>query len=84
MSTLTSTAPTIDIVPIVPSNTAPLPKPARMIRCKPVSGTAGTVCIQTADGEQRTTEIAVGEKLSIGVLRVFATGTTATGLEAHI
>jgi len=76
--------PATDLVPIVPNDGTDLPKPARTIRCKPVSGTAGTVRITTDAGVIRNTEIAVGGELCVGVVRVHATGTTATGLEAMI
>lgn len=73
-----------DIVPIVPNDSAHLPKQARAIRCKPISGTAGALRITTTGGEVRNTEISVGETLEVGVVRVHASGTTATGLEALI
>jgi hypothetical protein len=71
----------IDIVPITPSDTVDLPTAARAIRCR--SG-GGTLRITTLSGQVRNTSIDVGEMLLVAALRVHATGTTATGLEAMI
>lgn len=79
-----ATAVGTDIVPITPSDSVDLVTEARVIRCKPNTGTAGTLRITTRQGEVRNTEIAVGDELQIYVTRVHATGTTATGLEAII
>lgn len=73
-----------DIIPITPSDTGSLPRPVRQLRVKPNSGAAGTLRVLTADGEDRTTEIAVGERLDLIVTKVFATGTAATGLEGLV
>lgn len=56
----------------------------RAIRCKPVSGVAGTIRFVSLAGAVRNTEIAVGETLQIGALAVRITGTTATGLEGIV
>lgn len=71
----------IDMVPITPNDGADLAISARAIRC--VTG-AGTLRITTLAGNTRNTSIAVGEVLMCGAVRVHATGTTATGLEAMI
>lgn len=76
--------PGIDLVPVVPSDTVDLTQAARMIRCKPATGAAGTVRLTTANGQIRNTSIALGETLAVSATRVHATGTTATGLEAII
>lgn len=78
---LESTSPAVDIVPIAPDDGNDLATHARAIRC---SGTAGTLRITTFEGVVRDTNIALGERLSVVVTRVHATGTTATGLEALI
>jgi hypothetical protein len=72
-----------DIVPVTPSDTVNLPQPARVIRCRP-DGAAGTLRITTVAGQVRNTYIAAGGELLIATLRVHATGTTATNLEAII
>ena len=72
-----------DLVPVTPNDAADLAKPARVIRCRP-DGAAGTLRITTFDGAVRNTYIAAGEELQIATLRVHATGTTATNLEAII
>lgn len=74
----------LDIVPVVPSDTVDLAIEARAIRCRPESGAGGTLRITTYQGNVRDTEIATGEMLVVGVVRVHLTGTTATGLEAVI
>ena len=75
--------PAIDLIPIVPSDTVSLPKPARAIRCAP-TGAAGTLRFVTVGGVTRTTSIAQGELLPVAVMAVRATGTTATQLEAYL
>lgn len=73
-----------NMLAITPSDTADLPKIVRFIRCMPVSGVAGTLKIKTLDGDIVSTEIAKGERLEIVAVKVFATGTSATGLEGHV
>ncbi|MEL8055701.1 MAG: hypothetical protein AAGK66_06085 [Pseudomonadota bacterium] len=75
--------PGIDLVPITPNDGLDLLRPARAIRCRP-DGTAGTLSIVTAEGNQRDTYINAGEALAVQVRRVRATGTSASGLEAYI
>lgn len=75
--------PAIDLPPIAPNDNENLPKSARAIRCRG-DGTAGTVRVTTAVGEVRDTYIMAGEMLIVQVMRVHATGTTATGLEAIV
>jgi len=79
-----ATAVGTDIVPIIPNDDTDLVTEARVIRCKPISGTAGTLRITTRQGVVRNTEIAVGGELQLYVTRVHLSGTTATGLEAII
>lgn len=68
----------VDIVPVVASDTVDLPSHARAIRA---TGD-GTLRITTYNGNVRNTSIAAGEILPVYAIRVHATGTTATGLEA--
>lgn len=79
-----NTAAGTDLVPIVPNNVVDLATPARAIRCKPLTGEAGAVRFMAISGEVRTTEIDVGEWITVQVARVYEDGTTATGLEALI
>lgn len=68
----------VDVVPVTPSDTADLPAHARAIRAQ----AAGTLRILTYNHHVRNTFIAAGELLPVYVKRVYATGTTATGIEA--
>ena len=69
-----------DLIPVTPNDSTDLATAGRAIRCRP-DGTAGTLRFRNAAGTQRDTAIAVGELLLVGVSRIHATGTTATGLE---
>lgn len=75
------TAPGIDIIDIdtEKSNTVNLSDPIRQIKCAG-TGVAGNVSIRTLAGFTRTFPISPGETWNIQCDRVFATGTTATGL----
>ncbi|MEL7395412.1 MAG: hypothetical protein AAFN44_03465 [Pseudomonadota bacterium] len=75
--------PGTDLLPITPSDTVDLEPVARAMRCRP-DGTAGTLRFISLRGVERNTFISAGEVLQVGATRVFATGTTATGLEAII
>lgn len=66
--------------PVVPSDTADLPRIASAVRA---TG-AGTVHCVTAAGDERTFSLAAGADFPCGIRKVFATGTTATGLLAFI
>lgn len=72
-----------DLIPVTPSDSVDLAVAGRAIRCKP-NGAAGTLRFNNDAGVQRNTYIAVGEVLLVGVSRIHATGTTATGLEVFI
>lgn len=67
----------IDGVPDLRSDTVDLPVALKAIRAK----IAGDIVCITAAGNQRTIAIAAAETRKIRITRVFATGTTATGLE---
>lgn len=79
-SGLDQTVSGVDIVPVTPSNTVDLPTAARAIRAR----VAGDLRITTYKGVVRNTYIAAGEVLPVVAIRVHATGTTATGIEALI
>lgn len=66
------------------SNTVPLTRTIRAVRCMPITGVAGTVKLVFSDGSSYTTEIAKGETIEREVIQVFSTGTTATGLEGIV
>lgn len=72
-----------DVIPVTASDTADvaLSTVALGITCK---GAAGNVVITTAAGVDRTYPISQDEVLPVGVSRVKATGTTATGIWAFI
>lgn len=84
LSGLRSLSVAVDLIPITPNDDENLPTTARAIRCKPESGTGGTIRVTTRAGEVRNTDISPGEVLLLYVTRVHETGTTATGLEAMI
>lgn len=71
----------VDLIPITPSDSADLPRTARAIRC---TGTSGTLRITTLSGQVRNTAIKTDDQLLVAAIRVHATGTTATGLEAMV
>lgn len=83
LSGMGAESPGTDLVPVTPSNTVDLAKPGRAIRCKN-TGTAGALRLLSWDGVERTTDIAPGEVLTVACRRIFATGTTATGLEVIV
>lgn len=68
----------VDVVPVTPSDAADLANHARAIRAQ----AAGTLRITTFKGNVRDTFIAAGEILPVYAIRIHATGTTATGIEA--
>jgi hypothetical protein len=72
-----------DIIPVTPNNDADIAAGTVAVGIK-CTGDAGNVAIVTAAGETRTYPIASGEELPVGVSRVLATGTTATGIWAFI
>ena len=70
----------IDIEPVTPSDTVDLPSHARAIRAT----NGGTLRIKTYRGSVRDTRISSGEVLMVYASRIYATGTSATGLEALV
>lgn len=69
-----------DAYPISPDDGANLPRPVRGIRA---AGAGNVVCI-TGSGETRTLAFLAGETRYIYVTKVFATDTSATGLEGLV
>ncbi len=72
--------PARDIVPVTPDDAVDLPKVAVSLY---VEG-AGSVAFVTEAGETRTVTVPDFMLLPVGVRRVMATGTTATGLHAMV
>ena len=72
--------PTNDILPITPDDGSDLQQVAAALY---VTG-GGTVAMVTERGETRTVEVTDFAILPVGVRRVLATGTTATGLHALV
>ena len=66
-------------MPITPSDSADLTEAIRAIRLA-ASGTAGTVRVTTRAGNVRDLPIGTGEQWTVRISRVWATGTTASGL----
>jgi len=72
-----------DLAPVTPNDSTDLPEYGRGIRVRP-DGAAGTVHFRNNAGVERTTAMAAGETILVGVTRIYATGTTATGIEVLI
>ena len=70
--------PAFDVIVVTPSDTVDLPFLARFIR----AGVAGDIKITTAAGNSPTLNFAAGETRAIRASRIWATGTTATDIEA--
>jgi hypothetical protein len=52
--------------------------------CLRVTGNAGNIKVTTVAGTDRTIAVAAGADLQVGIVRVWATGTTATGIVAFV
>jgi hypothetical protein len=72
--------PATDVVPVTPNNAADLPPVAIGLYVE----VAGTVSIVTVTGQTRSVGVADFAILPVGVRRVNATGTTATGIHALV
>lgn len=72
-----------DIIPVTPSDSADIVSGAAAlgITCK---GAAGNVVFVTVEGNTRTYPIALNEVLPVGITRVRASDTTATGIWAFM
>jgi hypothetical protein len=71
------TAPLLGAFPITPNDNADLPNDTRQVR---VTGSGGALAAIWKDGQTRTTPVQAGDILDWRLVRVLATGTTATGL----
>lgn len=77
---LTAAGPATDILPVTPSNTIDLPFAASALYVQ----TGGAISFVTVRGETRVVTVGDLSLLPVGVLRVLATGTTATGIHALV
>lgn len=72
--------PAADIQPVTPDDSADLPVVAIGLYVE----TGGTLLIVTVAGQQRTVELPYFTIFPVGVRRVAATGTTASGIHALV
>lgn len=74
------TGPATDALPVTPDDGTDLADVAIALYVE----TGGVVAIDTVGGQTRTVEVADFSILPVGVRRVRATGTTATGIHALV
>ena len=72
--------PARDVAPVTPSDTTDLAEVAIGLYIE----TGGAVAMTTVRGETRTVQVADFSILPVGVTRVHATGTTASGIHALV
>ncbi|MCV6823115.1 MULTISPECIES: spike base protein, RCAP_Rcc01079 family [Halocynthiibacter] len=72
--------PSTDLVPVAPNDTTDLSSVALALYIE----TGGTLVILTEKEETRTVKVSDFMTLPTGVRRVFATGTTASGIHAFV
>ena len=77
---LSLSGPAIDIAPVLPSDSTDLPHVGLALYAE----TGGAVSFVTAKGTQRSVTVADFSILPVGVMRVNATGTTASGLHVLV
>lgn len=77
---LSPAGPATDLLPVVPSDAVDLPMVAVAIYVE----TGGLLSVVTVNGHQRQIDVADFSILPVGVRRVRATGTTATGIHAMV
>lgn len=74
------TSPLIGGFAITPNDASDLPQITRQIR---VTGTSGALSVTWADGSQTVEPVSTGDVLDWRLVRVKATGTTATGVRGY-
>lgn len=74
------TAPPTSIASVVPDDAADLARVTRAINV----ATTGTVRLTTLDGSTDTLHVAAGIAFPIRAVRIWATGTEATGIKALV
>lgn len=72
--------PALDLMPVMPSDTTDLSLVAIALYVE----TGGTVSLRTVAGGTRAVEVTDKSYLPVGVTRVMATGTTASGIHALV
>lgn len=72
--------PADDMYTITPNDGANLAQPVRALRVS----VAGDLHVITRSGSERTIAANDAEVITCGILKVFATGTTATGLLGYV
>jgi hypothetical protein len=77
---LSLSGPATDIIPVTPDDGVDLAIVASALYVE----TGGAISVVTARGQQRLVEVADFAVLPVGVARVRATGTTATGIHALV
>ena len=77
LSNVNNSYPAIGVLTVTPSDTVDLTKVVRAIR----ANTAGTVQITSIDGTTCLLNFWAGETRPVGATRIWATNTTATGIE---
>ncbi len=77
---LSTSGPATDAQPVTPDDAADLPMVAIALYVE----TGGTIVVDTVAGQTRTIGVADFSVLPLGVRRVRATGTTATGVHAMV
>lgn len=65
---------------VTPSDAVNLPWTTRQLR---VTGASGDIVVTWANGEITTEPVLLGETLDWSVIKIGATGTTATGIRAY-
>ena len=78
--TLSTSGPATDALPVTPDDAADL----SMVAIALYVETGGTIVVDTVAGGTRTIGVADFSILPLGVRRVHATGTTATGIHAMV
>lgn len=74
---LSDTVVSSDSFPVTPSDTVNLSRSVRALRCN----TGGIVHVTTAAGVERYMNFADSETKYVAILKVWAAGTTASGIE---
>lgn len=72
--------PARDMIPVAPDDATDLPTTAVALYAEG----GGTVAFVSASGQSRTVSVTDFALLPVGITRVMATGTTATGLHAMV
>lgn len=77
---LSLSGPATDIVPVTPDDATDLPEVAVALYVE----TAGTIAFTSVSGGTRTVSVGSNSILPVGVRRVMASGTNASGIHAMV